>query len=95
MTVVQSDTAEVLGGDLGVFLHVGPQVGAVFGPVAIAQLHAVAPADELATHVHVGACEQQHGSRLRLLSPVPATGSTASPGSAKLRSGSSPITQPL
>lgn len=47
---------EILGCDLGVLLHVGPQVRTVLGPVAVAQLHAVAPADQLPTDVHVGAC---------------------------------------
>ncbi|KAF3858917.1 hypothetical protein F7725_012118 [Dissostichus mawsoni] len=47
VAVVQSDSIKVLGCDLSVFLHVGPQVGAVLGPVAISQFDTVPPAHQL------------------------------------------------
>lgn len=56
VAVVQSDSVEVLRCDLRVLLHVGPQVGAVLRTLAVAQLHAVAPADQLSPQVHVRAC---------------------------------------
>lgn len=55
MAVVQTHSHKVLGSDFGVFLHVGPQVGAVLGPAAIAQFNAVTPADQLPPDVDIGA----------------------------------------
>lgn len=59
VAVVQSDSVEVPRRDLRVLLHVGPQVGAVLGTLAVAQLHAVAPADQLSPQVHVRACRRR------------------------------------
>lgn len=56
MAVVQSDSMEIMGCDLSVFLHVGPQVRAVFGALAVAEFDTVTPAYQLPTQVHVGAC---------------------------------------
>lgn len=55
VTVVQSDSMEILGCDFSVFLHVGPQVWAVFRAFAIAQFDTVTPAYQLPTQVHIGA----------------------------------------
>ena len=54
VAVVQSDASKVLGSDLSVLLHVSPQVGTSLWAVAIAKLHAVAPANQLSPQVHVG-----------------------------------------
>lgn len=55
VTVVQADSREVLGCDLCVLLHVGPQIGTVLGLVAVAKFDTVAPADQLSPDVHIGA----------------------------------------
>ncbi len=54
MAVVQTHSHKVLGRNLGIFLHMGPQVGAVLGPVAIAQFNTVTPADQLSPDVDIG-----------------------------------------
>lgn len=56
VAVVQSDSMEILGCDFSVFLHVGPQVRAVFRALAVAEFDTVSPAYQLPTQVHVGAC---------------------------------------
>ena len=56
VAVVEADPVEVLCGGLCVARHVGPEVGAVLGAGAVAQLHAVAPAHQLPAQVHTGAC---------------------------------------
>lgn len=58
VAVVQSDSVEVLRCDFSVLLHVGPQVGAVLRTLPVAQLHTVAPADQLSPQVHVRACRR-------------------------------------
>lgn len=56
VAVVQSHSVEILRCDLSVLLHVGPQVGTVLRTLPVAQLHTVAPADQLSTQVHIRAC---------------------------------------
>lgn len=46
---------EIRGSDFRVLLHVGPQVRAVLRPIAVAEFDAVPPADQLPTHIHMGA----------------------------------------
>lgn len=63
VAVVQPHALEVHGGDLRVLPHVGPEVRAVLRLLPVAQLHAVAPADQLPPEIHVGAWKERAGLR--------------------------------
>lgn len=55
MTVVQSDSVEISGGDFSVLLHVFPQVWAILRSFSIAEFDTVTPAHQLPAEVHIGA----------------------------------------
>lgn len=55
VAVVETDSGEVCSCDLGVFLHVRPQIRTVLRLTAVSKLHAVSPTDQLSPYVHVRA----------------------------------------
>lgn len=57
VTVVKTNTMEILGSDFSVFFHVSPQIWAVFRLITITQLHTVSPANELSSQVNIWTCK--------------------------------------
>ena len=55
VAVIESDTVKDLGSFHNVLSHVFPQIRTVLRRLAVAQLHAVPPRDELTTQVDVRA----------------------------------------
>lgn len=55
VAVVEADSGEVRSRDLGVLLHVRPQIRAVLRLTAVSKLHTVSPTDQLSPDVHVRA----------------------------------------
>lgn len=55
VAVVQADSGEVRSRDLGVLLHMRPQIWTVLRLIAVTKLYTVAPTDQLSPDVHVRA----------------------------------------